>query len=260
MSILEDIFAHKRSEVAERRQEKPLRTIRQEAEAAQPALDFTAALCRPPAPALIAEIKRASPSRGLLIADFDPLHLAAQYVANGARAISILTDEHYFQGSLDHLLQVRRQFPKVPLLRKDFLYDAYQVYEAHAAGADAVLLIAAMLADTQLAELHTLAEELGMAALVEVHTLDELEKVLILKPKLVGVNNRDLHTFQVNLETTLQLRPCIPADVTLVAESGIRSAMDVMRLEQAGLHAILVGEALVTAHDREARVRELSSQ
>lgn len=258
MSILESIFAHKRTEVAERQQVKSLRTIRLEAQATEAALDFTAALRRPPAPALIAEIKRASPSQGLLIADFDPLRLAAQYVTNGARAISILTDERYFQGSLDYLIQVRHQFPQVPLLRKDFLYDAYQVYESRAAGADAVLLIAAGLATTQLAELHALANELGMVALVEVHTLAELEQVLLLKPTLVGVNNRDLHTFQVNLETTLQLRPHIPPDVIVVAESGIHSADDVTRLGQAGVNAILVGEALVTAPDTAARVRELS--
>ena len=207
MSILEDIFAHKRAEVEERQRIRPLPTLRQEAQAAPAALDFTAALRRPPAPALIAEIKRASPSKGLLMADFDPLRLAAQYAANGARAISILTDEHYFQGSLDYLVQVRRQLPNMPLLRKDFLYDAYQVYEARAAGADAVLLIAAGLPAPQLADLQALANELGMAALVEVHTLDELEQVLPLQPKLVGVNNRDLHTFQVNLENTPQLRP-----------------------------------------------------
>jgi indole-3-glycerol phosphate synthase len=260
MSILENIFAHKRVEVKERQRIKPLHILRQEAQAAQAALDFIAALRRPPAPALIAEIKRASPSKGLLMADFDPLRLAAQYAANGARAISILTDEHYFQGSLDYLVQVRRQLPHMPLLRKDFLYDAYQVYEARAAGADAILLIAAGLATAQLSELQALANELGMAALVEVHTLDELEQVLPLRPKLVGVNNRDLHTFQVNLETTLQLRPHIPPDVTLVAESGIHSAADAARLGQAGVNAILVGEALVTAPDPAARVRELVLQ
>jgi indole-3-glycerol phosphate synthase len=258
MSILEKIFAHKRSEVAERQQVKPLQALRREAEDAQAALDFTAALRRPPAPALIAEIKRASPSRGLLIADFDPLRLANQYVANGARAISILTDEHYFQGSLDYLVRVRYRLPTVPLLRKDFIYDVYQVYEARAAGADAVLLIAAGLSTTQLAELQALINELGMAALVEVHTLSELEQVLPVKPTLIGVNNRDLHTFQVDLETTMQLRPFVPAEITLVAESGIHTAADAQKLGRAGVNAILVGEALITAADLAARVRELS--
>jgi indole-3-glycerol phosphate synthase len=259
ISILENIFAYKHEEVAARCAQKPLNLVRQEAQSAPVALDFIAALRRQPAPALIAEIKRASPSRGLLVADFDPLRLASQYVSNGARAISILTDERFFQGSLDYLVQVRRQFPHLPLLRKDFLYDPYQLYEARAAGADAVLLIAAGLASEQLCELHALAVELGMAALVEVHNLEELEQVLPMQPQLVGVNNRDLHTFQVDLETTLSLRPYIPPDVTLVAESGIHSAADVARLAGAGVNAILVGEALVTAADTAAKVRELSS-
>jgi indole-3-glycerol phosphate synthase len=259
ISILENIFAYKHEEVAARCAQKPLNQVRHEALAAPAALDFIAALRRLPAPALIAEIKRASPSKGLLMADFDPLRLASQYVSNAARAISILTDERYFQGSLDYLVQVRQQFPHMPLLRKDFLYDPYQVYEARAAGADALLLIAAGLEHAQLAELHALATELGMAALVEVHTLDELEQILPLQPQLVGVNNRDLHTFQVNLETTLQLRPHIPSSVTLVSESGIHSVADATRLQQAGVNAILVGEALVTAPDTAAKVRELSS-
>lgn len=259
ISILENIFAYKHEEVAERCAQKPLDLVRQAAQAAPAALDFIAALRRQPAPALIAEIKRASPSKGLLVADFDPLRLASQYVSNGARAISILTDERYFQGSLDYLVKVRGQFPHIPLLRKDFLYDPYQLYEARAAGADAVLLIAAGLAGEQLSELHALAIELGMAALVEVHNFEELEQVLPLQPQLVGVNNRDLHTFQVDLETTLSLRPYIPPVVTLVAESGIHSAADVARLANAGVNAILVGEALVTAADTPAKVRELSS-
>lgn len=266
MSVLHEIFAHKKIEVAEHQRERPFAEMRIAAESAPPALDFIAALRQPPHPALIAEIKRASPSKGLLLADFDPLRLARLYAQNGARAISVLTDERYFQGSLDYLAQVRQQHPDMPLLRKDFIFDPYQVYEARAAGADALLLIAAALEAPLLDALQALAAELGMAALVEVHSLAELEAVMPLRPSLVGVNNRDLNTFQVSLDTTIKLRSYIPSQVTLVAESGIHSAEDVTYLNgidpdkdhQARIQAILVGEALVTAPDIGARVRELA--
>jgi indole-3-glycerol phosphate synthase len=259
MSILDEIFAHKRSEVQRQQTEVPLAEMQARAAAAQPALDFIAALQGAPRkPALIAEVKHASPSRGILMADFDPLHLAGLYQANGAAAVSVLTDERYFRGSLKHLAQIAASPVRLPLLRKDFLFDPYQVYEARAAGASAVLLIAAMLEPELLGRLQALARQLGMAALIEVHSLEELRSVLPHQPALVGVNNRNLHDFSVSLETSLALQPHIPAHVTMVAESGIHTPQDVNRLAQAGVDAILVGEALVTAPDISAAVRSLS--
>jgi indole-3-glycerol phosphate synthase len=260
MSILDEIFAHKRDEVAARKRICPLEEIRRGAEAAVPALDFVAVLKARSIrwPALIAEIKRSSPSRGRLVEHFEPLRLAQVYQENGASAISILTDERYFEGSLEYLRQVAQLPGRPPLLRKDFICDPYQVYEARQAGADAVLLIAAHLEPAQLLDLHTLIRELGMAALVEVHSRAEIEQVLSVAPALLGINNRDLRDFSVRLETSLALRAFVPQEVCLVAESGIHTVEDVRRLAQAGIHAILVGEALVTAPDMPARVRDLA--
>jgi len=259
MTILDEIFAHKREEVAARQQAVPLPAVRARAEQALPPLDFVAALCGTrPRPALIAEVKRASPSRGLLAPDFDPLRLARIYAENGAAAISVLTDERYFGGSLDHLSQIAGCRPRLPLLRKDFIGDPYQVYEARAAGADALLLIAALLPARQLCSLQSLTEELGMATLVEVHNGAELESALHCRARLIGLNNRDLGDFSVDLGTALRLRPHIPAGVCVVAESGIHLPADVARLAEAGVDAILVGEALVTAPDVAAAVRSLA--
>lgn len=263
-NILEEIFAHKREEVARRKVEQPLNAVRSAAESAGPPLDLVNAVRArvvagsPAYPRLIAEVKKASPSRGLLAPDFDPLRLARLYQENGAAAISVLTDERYFQGSLEYLRQIAALRPRLPLLRKDFVYDPYQVYEARLAGADAVLLIVAMLAPTQLQELHALARELGMAALVEVHSETEMRAALDCNPALVGINNRDLRDFSVHLETTLRLRPLAPPGVCLVAESGIHSRSDAARLGEAGIDAILVGEALVTAAEVGAQVRNLA--
>jgi indole-3-glycerol phosphate synthase len=261
MTLLAEIFSHKRGEVAQQQRLRPLAEVRAAAGQAAPARDFTAALRRGPGqrPALIAEVKCASPSRGVIAADFDPLALARTYQDNGASAISVLTDARYFKGALAYLEQIAALADRPPLLRKDFLFDPYQVYEARAAGADAVLLIAAELEPANLAELHALAHELGMAALVEVHDQAELEKALgACQPSLIGINNRDLRDFTVNLETTLRLRPLVPAGICLVAESGIRSPQDVARLAAAGVDAVLVGEALVAAPDVAAQVRSLA--
>lgn len=262
MSILAEIFAHKREEVAARKQACPLEEIRRRAELSPPARGFTTALRERAGawPALIAEIKRASPSRGRLSGETDPLRLARVYSENGAAAISVLTDEKYFQGSLADLRQVACLEGRPPLLRKDFMCDSYQVYEAREAGADAVLLIAASLDGALLADLHALATELGLAALVEVHSREEIDRALTVEPALLGINNRNLRDFTVHLETTLDLRRHIPPGVCLVAESGIHTAEDVRRLAQAGIDAILVGEALVTAADPAARVRELADK
>ena len=216
MSNLDEIFTHKRTEIAGQKAALPLAEMTAQAAAAPPPRDFVAALRQARArPALIAEIKRGSPSRGLLVADFDPLRLAAIYADNGATAISVLTDERFFGGSLDHLRAVARarkagRAQGLPLLRKDFICDPYQVYQARAAGADAILLIVASLAPALLAELLTLAQDLGMAALVEVHDEAELEIALASHARLVGINNRNLHDFSVSLETTLRLGRRVP--------------------------------------------------
>jgi indole-3-glycerol phosphate synthase len=261
VTILDEIFAHKRVEVEQRKRSYPLVEVRTQAEQVSPPLDFVAALRGRPGgrPALIAEIKCASPSRGLLALEFDPLRLARLYQSNGASAISVLTDERYFKGSLDHLRQVAALEPRLPLLRKDFIMEPYQIYEARAAGADAVLLIVAGLDPGQLRDLHALAFELGMAALVEVHTRREMESILDLPGlALAGINNRDLRDFSVTLDTTLGLRPLLADGVCVIAESGIHSPEDVDRLMPAQVDAILVGEALVTADDPGSLVRSLS--
>ncbi len=211
--------------------------------------------------ALIAEIKRASPSKGLLI-DLDPyqvIELGKTYAENGAAAISVLTDEDFFQGHLHHMRDVRANV-SVPVLRKDFIIDPYQVYHGYVCGADAMLLIVMALEDSQLADLHALITELGMAALVEVHNEAELERALKVGARLIGVNNRDLRTFHEDLNTTARLAKLVPSDVTLVAESAIRSADDVKRMGELGAHAVLVGEGLVKSRNISDAVREFSSQ
>jgi len=257
MTILDRIIQYKRlEEVPARMSALPLESVQAQALAAPPALDFIAALRRPPGVALIAEVKQASPSRGVLRPGFDPLELAAAYALNGAAAISVLTDAPFFQGCLEDLQAIRRQHPSAPLLRKDFIVHPYQVYESRAAGADALLLIAATLSQEDLAMLLALANDLGMAALVEVHDQAELERVLPLSPRLVGANNRNLHDFSVDLDTCLSLRPRTPAGVCFVAESGIHTSADIARLSLAHIDAMLIGEALLTSPDVAARVKE----
>lgn len=257
-TVLDRILDHKLEEVALSRSRTPLDVLVQAAALAGPPRDLANAL-RGPTVALIAEIKHASPSKGVLIEHFDPIALGTVYEANGAAAISVLTDAAFFQGSLDDLRAVRAAVD-LPVLRKDFVIDPYQVYEARAAGADAVLLIAAALEDAQLADLHALAQDLKLAVLVEVHDEHELERALRIAPSLVGINNRDLRTFQVDPATTLRLARLVPQDVTRVAESGIFSGEHVRQMAAAGAHAVLVGEALVRAGDTAALVRELSQQ
>jgi indole-3-glycerol phosphate synthase len=263
MTILDDIIEYKRTQELPRQvQAVSPAAMRQRAEGAAKPRDFVAVLQRAPEVAVIAEIKKASPSKGLLRADFEPLTLAQTYVLNGAAAISVLTDERYFQGHLRHLEQVAayraRSGMDFGLLRKDFIVDAYQVYQARAAGADAVLLIAAVLDDAELGDLLALTHELGMEALLEVHDATELERVLRFEPNLVGVNNRNLHDFSVDIRTCLTLRPYVPLHVCLVAESGIRQRADVETLARAGIDAVLVGESIVAAPDPGAQVRALA--
>jgi indole-3-glycerol phosphate synthase len=271
MTILDRIVDYKRTEELPRRmRELPMEAMQACAAAAPAPRDFIAGLRSAPGVALIAEVKQASPSKGLLRPDFDPVQLAATYASHGAAALSVLTDEPFFQGSLAYLAQIRQRLalpleggeqPRlVPLLRKDFIIHPYQVYEARAAGADALLLIAAILSEADLAQLLSLTRTLGMTGLVEVTSREELARVLPLAPLLVGVNNRDLRDFSVNLNTCLTLRPLVPPDICLVAESGIHTRADVARLAAAGVDAVLVGEALVTAPDVGAKVRELTGR
>jgi indole-3-glycerol phosphate synthase len=261
-AILDRIVADKRQELERRRQVEPLGILRTRlAQGAPPTRSLAQAL-RGPSLALIAEVKRASPSRGVLRADLNPQALARTYAGRGAAAISVLTEEEHFQGSLDDLIAVRavldgRGEPRPPLLRKDFLFDAYHLYEARAYGADAVLLIAAILNPGLLAKLLALAHRLGLECLVEVHDEPELQRALTADAQIIGINNRDLRTFEVDLALTERLRPLIPADRVVVAESGIHTRADVQRLRALGVNAVLIGEALVTAGDPAAKMREL---
>ncbi|CAA9555602.1 MAG: Indole-3-glycerol phosphate synthase [uncultured Thermomicrobiales bacterium] len=259
-TFLERIVAHKRREVAARKGRHPQAQVEREAAASAPALGFAAALAAP-GMRIIAEVKGASPSKGILIEPFEPTTIAADYLAAGADAISVLTDEEFFGGSLDHLREIKALSVAAPspspILRKDFLLDRYQIAEARAAGADAILLIVAMLDDAALRDLHAAALGWGMAALVEVHNEGETERALAAGATLIGINNRDLHSFRVDLATTERLAPLIPAGVMVVGESGIGTADDVRRLEAAGVGAILVGESLVKAPDRGAAIRAL---
>lgn len=257
-TVLDKILAHKVDEIEARKASAPQQHLEDAVAFLTPPRDMIAALHRSTV-ALIAEVKHASPSKGILVQNFDPLKLAKKYEASGAAAISVLTDEAFFLGKLDHLTTVRNAV-RLPVLRKDFVIDPYQVYEGRAAGADAVLLIVAALEDAQLADLHALIAGLGMAALVEVHNESELERALAIRPRLIGINNRDLKTFNVDLRTTARLAAHVPAGVTLVAESGIRDGADVRHMGRAGAHAVLVGETLVTAASPGNMVRELSRQ
>ena len=258
MSILHEIVSYKREELARRRQAIPRARLEEACRALPPAREFEAALRPPPGEVrVIAELKKASPSRGVLTTDFDPLGLARVYATNGAAAISVLTDEKYFQGTLE-LLGAVRAVVDVPLLRKDFTIDEYQVWEARAAGADAVLLIVGILDDRLLRDLLAAAKGLGLGALVEVHTAVELDRALAVDAGVIGINNRDLKTFESTLDTTLALIPSIPPGPVVVSESGFFTAADVRKVVDAGAHAVLVGEALVRAADAGATLRELT--
>lgn len=255
-NILDEICAHVAGVVEGRMREKPLASVMRDAEATATPRDFRGALIGREPVALIAEAKKASPSKGLLRAGFDAAGLAAVYAAAGASAVSVLTEERYFQGRPEYLAAVKAACP-LPALRKDFILDPYQVYESRALEADALLLIVRALDDARLADLAALAAELGMAALVEVHDEAELDRALAAGASLIGVNNRNLDTFAVDLETTIRLAARVDDGVTLVGESGIHTRADVERLREAGVDAILVGESIVTSADPAAKIREL---
>jgi indole-3-glycerol phosphate synthase len=254
-NILEEIAAYKRDFVGQSKLRRSLADLQLAAADAGPTADFGAAL-RGDGIAVIAEIKKAAPSKGVIREDFDPEHIAAAYAENGASALSVLTDQAYFQGHDDYLTSARR-VAELPALRKDFTIDAYQIYEARVIGADAILLIVALMDGGQLEDSIGLSTELGMATLVEVHDEGELHAALASSAKLIGVNNRDLKTFETTLETTFGLLDAIPSGITTVSESGINSSDDVERLAAAGVDAILVGEAMMRAPDPGAKLREL---
>lgn len=257
-TILDTIIAHKQTEVQARQWKIPMRELAARRSAAPPPRDFLAALQAPKVGpvTLIAEVKKSSPSAGIIRADFDPVAIAKEYEAGGASCLSVLTDEKFFQGHDDYLKAVRQVVP-LPVIRKDFIIDVWQVYEAWALGADAVLLIVAVLTPAQIMDIQSLIHDLGMAALVEVHTEAEMEVALAANAKLVGINSRNLNTFVTDLGTVERLAAMVPAGVTLVAESGIKTPADVKRVAAAGAKAILVGETLMRADDIGAAVRAL---
>jgi indole-3-glycerol phosphate synthase len=249
-TILDRIKAYKLEEVATRKAARPLADVESAAKSAPAPRGFARALSDAAAKGygLIAEIKKASPSKGVLRPDFMPADIAQSYAEHGAACLSVLTDRQFFQGEPDYLKQARASCD-LPVLRKDFMVDPYQIYESRAMGADCVLLIAACLDDVQMRDLEALALSLNMAVLVEVHDAGELDRALALRTPLLGINNRNLKTFEVSLDTTLGLRARVPADRLLVTESGISAAADVARMRQAGIHAFLVGEAFMRADE-----------
>lgn len=258
-TILKKILARKIEEIAERSTLTPLADIKSAAADQAPARGFYAALrtkvSRGEA-AVIAEIKKASPSKGIIREDFDPVAIAQSYERGGATCLSVLTDVDFFQGADDYLIQARNA-THLPALRKDFTIDAYQVYEARALGADCILLIVAALSDKQLSELHQLAREIGLDVLIEIHNAAELERALKLDNPMIGINNRDLHSFHTSLETTFSLLPKIGGECLVITESGIHTIDDVMAMRGHNVHAFLVGEAFMKAEDPGRRLLEM---
>ena len=255
--ILNQIVADNRLELEGRKRSTPLAELQRVALGQSPPLDFASAL-RGDRIQLIAEVKKASPSRGIIRPDFNPVEIARTYASNGASAISVLTEARYFQGSLNHLRDIRSALGnKLPLLRKDFLYDPYHIYESRAYGADSLLLMVAILTPERLSELIRLSRELGMSCLVEVHNEAELEIALRCQSRIIGINNRDLSTFTVDLATTERLRPLIPPGRIVVSESGIKDRGDMEKLKKWGVDAVLIGESLMSATDIAAKMEEL---
>jgi indole-3-glycerol phosphate synthase len=260
--FLDEIMVWKRQEVPSRMAEMPETDLQALRAFTPPALDFAAALARPGV-SLIAEVKRASPDKGLIARDFDPVAMALDYADSGASAIACITDARFFQGRLDYLTAIKEAFreqnARTPVLHKDFIYHPYQVLQARVAGADAIALIMALLGDADYARLLAYSRELGMEPLVEVHDEEELARALQESPRIIGLNNRDLRTFEVDMSVAPRLRPLIPEDVLVVAESGIRNAGDVESMKALGMDAILVGESLArqTPEQRRRKVKQL---
>lgn len=254
--ILDEIIAYKKMELAETKRRAPFPDIKAKASGAEPTRGFGRALSGTGDIRLIAEVKKASPSKGVIREDFDPVTIARSYEESGASCLSVLTEKKFFQGELEYLGRIRKAV-KLPLLRKDFIIDEYQIHEARAAGADSILLIAACLEREQMTDYLGIAQQLGLDVLVESHTYKELDKSLRAGAMLVGINNRDLSTFTVSLQTTLDLLKDIPDDRTVVSESGIKTRDDVVKLQNAGVDAVLVGESLMREKDIGKKVKEL---
>jgi Indole-3-glycerol phosphate synthase len=259
--FLETILTHKKEDIQSRKKLFPLSALKQEALHRPLPRDFFSALYEKGdnLGRIIAEIKKASPSKGIIQNDFDPERIGAIYQKAGARAISILTEKKFFQGDIEYLSLVRKSVD-LPLLCKDFIIDPYQIYEAACQGADGFLLIAAILSQQQIEDFLSLGREVGMEALVEVHTEEELRKVLLTSAKIIGINNRDLKTFKTDIATTLALIKCIPAGKVVVSESGINTRSQIEILEKAGVHAFLIGEALMKEKDPGKKLRELKGE
>ena len=255
--MLDKIIAQKREEVEQKKKVATMTYLQERIAHQKPALDLALAL-KGDHIRLIAEVKQASPSRGVLSPNFNPTKLARTYAECGAAAISVLTEEKHFMGNIEHLAAIK-EVVELPLLRKDFIFDPYQVYESRAYGADALLLITAILNQGQLKELLSLSHSLGLRCLVEVHNEGEVERAVVSKAEIIGINNRDLNTFAVDINTTHRLRPLVPKEKIVVSESGIKSRKDMERLGKWGIDAVLVGEALVTAGDMRAKMKELLS-
>ena len=255
--MLDRIIAQKRQEIEQRKKIATMTYLQERIARQKPPLDIALTL-KGDHIRLIAEVKQASPSRGMLRPNLNPVELAQTYAEGGAAAISVLTEANYFMGSIEHLAAIR-EVVGLPLLRKDFIFDPYQVYESRAYGADALLLIAAVLNQEQLKELVSLSHSLGLRCLVEVHNTDEVERAVLSGAEIIGINNRDLNTFTVDITTTRRLRPLIPQERIVISESGIKSKRDIEKLGKWGVDAVLVGEALVTAGDVWAKMKELLS-
>ena len=255
--MLDKIIAQKREDVEQRKKVASMTYLQERIASQKPPLDLSLAL-KGDHIRLIAEVKHASPSRGMLSANFNPIELAQTYAEGGAAAISVLTEANHFMGSIEHLAAIK-EVVGLPLLRKDFIFDHYQVYESRGYGADALLLIAAILSQEQLKELVSLSHSLGLKCLVEVHNRGEIEKAVLSGAEIIGINNRDLNTFTIDITTTRRLRPLIPNEKIVVSESGIRSKRDIEKLEGWEVDAVLVGEALVTAGDIRTKIKELLS-
>jgi indole-3-glycerol phosphate synthase len=253
--MLDKIVAQKREEVKQRKTVATMAYLQERIARQKPVLDLALAL-KGDRIRLIAEVKQASPSRGILASNFNPTKLARTYAEGGAAAISVLTEANYFGGNIEHLAAIKEAVG-LPLLRKDFIFDPYQVYESRAYGADALLLIATILSQGQLKELISLSHSVGLKCLVEVHNEGEVERAVLSAAEIIGINNRDLNTFAVDINTTRRLRPLVPQEKIVVSESGIKSRKDMEKLRKWGVDAVLIGEALVTAGDVLAKMQEL---
>jgi indole-3-glycerol phosphate synthase len=261
--FLETIVKNKRAELVHLKREQPLDRLKERMTKVPPLRDFKGALTTPPTAGnatttrIIAEVKKASPSKGIIRENFNPVELASTFEENGAVALSVLTDKKYFQGNMDYLASIKHATTAIPLLDKDFIIDPYQIYQARMYGADAVLLIAAILSDELLADYLALSEQLGLSVLVEVHTLDELRRVLAMNTPIIGINNRNLTTFQVSTQTSRELLTYIPEGTLVVSESGIDSKKEIISLRERGVDAFLIGEALMREPDAGKKLREL---